>query len=252
MRDIGVTRELSLLGSCNDSHLLGERGDMKLLRRALRLWGPLLQRLWPWLAFAIGTKEIVTFYFRLVADPQQDSDRILVAIALGCLQVGLAILTSVFVMVAAQDEIHGRRTDIWKSFKSHFKYLTIEGLRTILPILLRTLLLIIPGLIEYLRLSFVSYVVMLDPEYQAGKADALERSRELVKGHLLYVFLFLLLSAVIEYLGSSALDALMLSRQPVPYALSFVLAVIATAYSNILFFCIYEKLANNLHLKRGA
>jgi len=214
---------------------------MAILRRALGLWTPVVRRLWPWLVFAIGSKELVLYYCGLVTDPSNDTDRILVALISMCVQVGFAVMTSVFTMSVADDLINGKHSDIFGSFRNHFKYLTIESLRTILPVLLKSLLFIIPGILEYLRLSMVLFIVMLDPEYQAGKVDALDRSREITKGRLSFVFLFLMLSAAFE-LFSTALQSQKLALSPFTYCGLFALSLAGTGYANVLFFCVYENL----------
>jgi len=73
-----------------------------------------------------------------------------------------------------------------------FSFLIKEEMRSLGQSLLWGLLLILPGLLRFFQLIFVPYIVLLDPEYQAGTVDALQRSRVQVKrvwGRLLLVFM---------------------------------------------------------------
>ncbi len=223
---------------------------MAILKRGLHLFGPIFRRLWPWLVFSVGIRELVLFYLGIVTDPQNDTDRILVALISMCLQVGLAVMTGVFVMIAARDEVTGRKTSLWHEFQQKLKLLTVESLRTILPILLKSLLLVIPGILEYLRLSMILFIVMLDPEYQAGKVDALERSRTLTRGRIMFVLIFMLVTAALE-LPASWLQSQKLLAQPFYYCPLFLLSVLGTCYSNVVYYCVYETLISNDKLRGG-
>ena len=61
--------------------------------------------------------------------------------------------------------------------------LLIENVRGLAAVLYRAPLLILPAVLELVRLVFVPEVVLLDPDYDAGRVDALTRSRELTRGH---------------------------------------------------------------------
>lgn len=59
--------------------------------------------------------------------------------------------------------------------------LLIEGVRGMAAVLYRLPFLLVPGLIELLRLLFVPHVVLLDPDYEQGRADALVESRHAIR-----------------------------------------------------------------------
>jgi hypothetical protein len=69
--------------------------------------------------------------------------------------------------------------------------LLIESVRSLAAILFRLPFLILPGLIEYFRLAWVPYVVLLHPGYDRGAIDALAESRNLTRRHFGLVFLAL-------------------------------------------------------------
>ena len=75
----------------------------------------------------------------------------------------------------------------------HFGFLVKEEMRALGKSMLWGLLLVIPGAIRFFQLIFVSYVVLLDPEYQKGEVDALQRSWVFVRRvwfRLLMLFAF--------------------------------------------------------------
>lgn len=57
----------------------------------------------------------------------------------------------------------------------------IEGIRSLSAVIFRIPLLILPAIVEIIRLFFVPHVVILDPAYRTGTVDALKRSRAYVK-----------------------------------------------------------------------
>ena len=65
-------------------------------------------------------------------------------------------------------------------FKKYTAPLTAESLRALTQILLWSLAVLIPGVIVYCRLTFVPFIVFLDPSYEA-KPDAVGRSYELTR-----------------------------------------------------------------------
>lgn len=78
-------------------------------------------------------------------------------------------------------------------FKLHLAPLIKEALRTFGQSLAWGFLFILPGIFRFFQCLFVPFVVLLDPEYQAGNVDALAgswRRVKLVWPRLLAVFFF--------------------------------------------------------------
>jgi hypothetical protein len=76
-----------------------------------------------------------------------------------------------------------RRTEAltWNVFfKRTLSPLTAESLRALTRILLWTLVFIVPGIVMFFRLTFVPYIVFVDPTYKS-RPDAVARSLELTK-----------------------------------------------------------------------
>lgn len=86
--------------------------------------------------------------------------------------------------------------------KKHFKLVTIESFRSMFVILIYFFLFIIPGFIKIIHLLFVPFVVQLYKPYQAGKVDALQKSKELINGALLGIgsiyFIFQIFILLVE------------------------------------------------------
>jgi len=82
----------------------------------------------------------------------------------------------------------------------------IEDLRKTMSVLLWSLAFIIPGIFRWIRLTFTCFVSLLNPSYQEGKIDALEKSSQLVKGHGIAIALLLLahlgVTSGLEEIGS--------------------------------------------------
>ena len=96
--------------------------------------------------------------------------------------VGLALTLYVTSRYAETNYLTNyQNRDFHKKPLTTYKFLLIEELRSYLPILVKSLLLLIPGMIEALKLYFVSYVVIFDEAYEKGELDALREAVKLPK-----------------------------------------------------------------------
>jgi hypothetical protein len=91
---------------------------------------------------------------------------------------------SLVISVATQDHLDRRsgHSDIIQLLRLKISPLIIENTRSAAAILIRVPLLIIPAVIEFVRLSFVSNIVVFDLAYAQGEVDALQKSRQLCQG----------------------------------------------------------------------
>ena len=81
-----------------------------------------------------------------------------------------------------------------------------EQIRSMGSVLLWTLALLLPGLIRFLQLSFVSFVSLLDEKYQAGEVHALKASREIFQRCWWQTCLVVLIFAMIFPLAFTIFD----------------------------------------------
>lgn len=103
----------------------------------------------------------------------------------------------------------------------------IETMRSIAAAMIRLPLLIIPGIIEWIRLSAVPFIVIFDREYQDNRVDALKTSRQFFSKHRALVFLLLLPNLAIFLLElvatASPQDSLPLWQAPIQHIGSILL-----------------------------
>lgn len=139
--------------------------------------------------------------------------------------LGLAVLCelliSMTVMIFAALHLHDllqglpKNTSL-KTLGAHLRPLTIESLRSLTRMLLWSLLFVLPGLYQMLKLSFVNFVVLFDRRYANGQIDALAESGVETKGLKRYLALLLITSFAVElfadwvrksFMGESILSA---------------------------------------------
>lgn len=110
------------------------------------------------------------------------------------------VLSSLFTLAALKKE------PLAETIRNYLKPVTIETLRATGSCLSWSLFLILPGVVRYLQLSFVNFVVLLDPEYLKGSKDAIQESSKLVNKRFAPVFFLIFLFMVILPLLMTTLD----------------------------------------------
>ena len=103
--------------------------------------------------------------------------------------------------VRALTEAHFIKKPFETSYLNSF---LAEYLRTLASVLLRVLLLIIPGLIRYAQLIFVPFITLFAKPYREGDVDAFELSVALSRGRLRLIMAVVILS-VLTQLGLEVL-----------------------------------------------
>ena len=112
----------------------------------------------------------------------------------------------------------------------------------ILHIYKDVMLFVIPGLIFWVQLTFVPYVVMFDPEFKSGTVDALERSKLLVKGHFWRITGILILCLLLSMVPEFWLGAIKPLDNPLLFAFLFLVGMVLDLYGDVVVFCVYENL----------
>jgi uncharacterized membrane protein len=131
-------------------------------------------------------------------------------------------------------------SSFWAFSEKHVMPLTIESIRMLAMTILWGLALVIPGVIKYVNYSFVQYVVIADPEYAAGKVDALKESERLMKGISWSFFIYLVAQNALDYWQSSIREGFSLYTSS---GLAFASAIIffaANYYINVALFVLYQ------------
>lgn len=162
------------------------------------------------------------------------------------LSIGVSLILSLFGVIIVNQIVfdlkHKKSGSLAKAVKVNLKYIFIETTRAFVPIILKSFLLLIPGLLEAVRLYWVPYVVQFDRDYKEGKVDALEKSRQLTKGHLAAIILIVILTAVISLAPHFWLRSIGFLRSPYLFSLAFFTAISLELYSDIVLFGLYDRL----------
>ncbi len=134
--------------------------------------------------------------------PDIDKIRLVTLIAQAILDYLIQIFKQIFLFILLYGLYFNKRLkNPLRSIKKYFSQVFAEYLRCVLPILLKTLLLIVPGFIEFFKLLFVGPIVLFSKDYAAGNVDALESSRNVTEGHkknLLIIYLIYIAFAVVS------------------------------------------------------
>jgi hypothetical protein len=130
------------------------------------------------------------------------------------------------------------------SFMQDYPQVLIEGIRVLAAMIFRLPFLVIPALIEYVRLVFVPYVVLFDSAYKRGEVDALKQSRRLVRGR--FVFLSTLVSIqplIVLLLALFKGDEAFIWEKPLEGLISVLLTFLLDLFFGILVFFAYRACA---------
>ena len=94
----------------------------------------------------------------------------------GALSFALGLLTPLVMVFVILSVWRFPNESLLLIAQKHLGYLAKEEMRVMGKSLLWGLLLIVPGIIRFFQCLFVPFVVLLDPQYQNGQADALQSS----------------------------------------------------------------------------
>ncbi len=204
--------------------------------------------------FRSGTGELFTYMASVIQARGREEIALLAsAIALQFLVEMAWTALWAFVVIDAVRRVHGAPSRSGLDQLRRLNRLLIEGVRAISAILFRVPLLLIPGLIEFVRLIFVPHVVLLDHDYEAGRVDALARSRELTRGRWwLLIFSAILLvgfNTYIEILAQGSTDAWMWER-PGGFAITAVITLFSGLAYEVFLVALFLKLSMMLALRK--
>jgi hypothetical protein len=216
----------------------------ELLRRTHKYLLPVLRRSWLVLAVTLAGCEFFHQFFSHMAHEAAETSSVAQIFSL-CGELLVEMLEyTVFSLLIPQRIMELDKSEAPGSFWAfsflHVKPLTIEGIRSFAVAIFWGFLLIVPGIIKYVRYTFVCFVVVADPEYQAGRVDALDQSERLIKGITLPLFIFILATTGLDYWQSALRETHDFLTAPL-LALIVSLAFFAVNYYiNILLFVLYK------------
>lgn len=133
--------------------------------------------------------------------------------------------------------------------KLHFSQCLKESLRAWGKVILWSILFIIPGLIQMVRMAFVPFIAVHSEDYQAGRVDALKGSATLARSQFWRLLIvFLVFSVLIPLFMTAFDDYKILWTTPVP---AFLLGVVE-AFFMVVFYEILLRLFQRSQKNVGA
>jgi hypothetical protein len=210
---------------------------------AFILWPKVFRRAWPWLIFtsvvAIGFDSVTELLRNL-----DDKTAVIIGLCSFIFTLFLEAFSTIIISQIVLDSFEKTHRSLNLAVKNNLKPVFIETTRTILPITFRFLLLIIPGLVEIIRLFFVAYIVQFDPAYKEGKVDALERSRAMVRGRFWSVSFWIILTTLLALAPSFLRKNFSLIHSPGFYFLFILVGMAVEGYVDTLIYLLYVQLSN--------
>ncbi len=127
-----------------------------------------------------------------------------------------------------------------------FPHAMIELMRSWGKSMLWAFLLIIPGVVAFIRYLFVPFIVCLDPLYPQGEREALQRSWALSKGRMWRLFGFFMLTSLVVPAFLSVFDDLkILTEHPVTSVLICLLEMFLNIAFSLWLWKIYQRSVQN-------
>ena len=209
--------------------------------RSAKLWAPVLKRAWGWLLFSMIVEESFTYAVGSISKSDERTYIVGGILAL-FLQLILSAVGIVIINQMVWDDLKQMRSKVFESLNRNLKYVFIESTRALLPVLLKSLLLVIPGFIEGIRLYFVPYIAQFDQAYKKGQVDALQRSRALVNQRFFPVMGVLAVTFILSIVPRLYLESIDISTKPVYYIFIFAFCLSVELYGDIVLFFTYIRL----------
>lgn len=121
----------------------------------------------------------------------------------------------------------------------------IEQTRVLAAILWRVPL-IVPAGIQWVRLTFVPFVVIFDPAYDLGGKDALHQSRALSKQRFWLLNIYLLVGSIAPWMIESLVkgDSPWIWESPVAVLAGSLLTLLINVATGLFLFSLYRRLAD--------
>jgi hypothetical protein len=177
--------------------------------------------------------------------PDMDNMRIVTLLVQAVLDYLIQIFKQLFLFILLFGiYFHKKLKHPLSSIKKHFYQVFLEYIRCVLPILLKTLLLIVPGIIEYLRLAFVGLIVLFDKEYAQGNVDALEASRKWTNGHKVNILIIYLIYFALAIITNSLIASIVppgAMNHFLVYTATFFIDIFTFLFLGAYFFAIFPK-----------
>jgi len=118
-----------------------------------------------------------------------------------------------------------KKLSLWSHFQKQIGPLAIESMRMLPKGILLTILLVIPGLYYFVRMSFLPYLVQFSSRYSMGEVDVLKYSYKFTQRAQIATVLLAIFTGALQFGLISAMGSFSIWQQPVAFAFIFVLSV---------------------------
>lgn len=219
---------------------------------------PILKATWP-LLLTLELLELVSDqYFEYVSEmiQRRGTESLLLLSGTAFLEFlsGLFFMAAWFLaIVPALDRLASHQLEralepmprLGRSFRLYLNALLIEQTRVFAVILWRLPFFFVLSPIEYIRLSLVPYVVVLEPQYREGKIDALDASRRLARGRWILLGSLLLASLLVPILLKQLIlgsGNIWIWENPLRTMVNCVFQFFANLLSSMILFAVFRSL----------
>lgn len=120
--------------------------------------------------------------------------------------------------------------------------LAIESMRMLPKGLVLTMLLIVPGIYYFIRMSFLPYLVQFSAQYSKGKIDMLKYSYEISKGVFFPVLVLAVMTGALQYALLSLTGAFSVWTQPVIFGALFMVNIPASIAVEVVWTSVFLEL----------
>lgn len=130
-----------------------------------------------------------------------------------------------------------------RAFFLTFNQIVIEQVRALASILWRTPLLVIPAVIQYVRLTFVPFVVMFDRAYDRGRVDALKQSQVLSRGHFTLLTIVIFAGLLLPWFAEESVrgdNGRWVWENPMGVSFGWTLTLFINALTSIFLFALFR------------
>lgn len=216
---------------------------------ALSLY-PKTLKLWPALVFvhilAYLSSELFSWQREEVLSSGREELLPIISVFTGAILTDI-VFTTAWILVVIRAILTLRSAQKYeRSFLGDLNSALIESTRALARMIRWFPIFIIPGIVKFIRLTFVPFVVIDEPRYQQGAIDALNRSERLVKQRFWLVVLALFLSSLVPAFPSLLFQGenISLASRPVASITLSVFEFFTGLLATIFLYCFYRQLVN--------
>lgn len=216
-------------------------------RTAIGLY-PMLFRHWRLLVVihivSFFASEVLTWQQEVVLQSGRENLPAIFAVFAGSALVDILIATTWIIIVARTIQAVLSERSVTNRIFSDLNAALIESVRAMARALKWLPVFVIPGLIKFVRLTFVPFVVVDQAAYKEGSVDALDESERLTKKRFWIVLIAIVISGVLPSVPSLLFHAENISLASRPglsitwSVFEFFTSLLATAFM----FCLYRQL----------